>query len=262
MREYLPITHFGQNEQEQDKKRAMRVTDLYDYTAPIVADDDEFLGHDFCSISNITTNAPVAEVGSALTAGYRPRGVQAVTLEMLMDDQDDVLGPIPVAARSSKGHYDADYVKPPILGLGKNLVFLLNHLDSDATKLLQYQVRATGLGSTLSGPLYWDGSAWTATATWIDVTGSATQATFLDAVATHTSYELTYDVYLRPKTDYAAETSQVATIGLVDTMSSLGGALLGAAGSEIYLTAPWPFRIGADTAANTPELNLCIMRSA
>jgi hypothetical protein len=260
VREFVDLTHFGDAEREYAGK-GMSFADLYTISGQSLADGDVFLGHDFCSIASITTNTPVAEVGASpnLPGG----GLQDVSLEFLMDDQDDVLGPFSINSFIDK---NGNLRSQPISRWGRfgswkdtECTFLCRHLDSDATKLMQYQIRESSHGST-QATRYWGGASWSTTASWIDITGSATDAIFLDSVTLDTSYDSIYQIFLRPKTDYASETSHIDYIGLVETADSAEGVLLGYAGAVEFMTAPWPFRIAMDAAANTPVCNICIMR--
>jgi hypothetical protein len=244
-REYLEDNHFGSS--ALPKNGQANKNTLFTYAGDVIADADVFTGGNFWDV-NTTTNSPIAEVTSKIAGSH--------SLRLPADDVTDTIscevGGFNKGTTLSRSR--------TMFAAGKTMVFQIRHLDSDATKLLTVKFE-TNVDKTA---YYWTGSAWSTTLTKLDITGSATDATFLEVITGIATDEEPrgYKLTLEPKIAYAGETFDIDNVGLHDEMADVGGALLGAAGSEIFITAPWRFRIGADSAANTPDLNLCIMRSA
>jgi hypothetical protein len=195
-------------------------------------------------VSNIVTNTPNLDKTEG-TLAY------SHVLEFDLDDQDDEFG-IPFITGIRQGRIDR-----PKIAAGKALQLYLRHLDSDATKPIQYQIRELRRAAT-DQVKYWDGSAWQTTAQWVDVTGSATEAVFADAITADESGfgdngGAVYQLWIRPKSDYAAETSHVADIGVHEVVTATDYDLRIAADGEYFLVTQYRCRIGviADQAAQT-----------
>jgi hypothetical protein len=171
-------------------------------------------------------------------------------MEFLADDQDDYF------VVDLGGYVDrrGNYLQKALPG-GVQMAVVVDHKDSDATKLLQYQVVKSARGDT-SNLQYDDGSdGWTDTVTWNDVTGSATYAQFAGGWKTATAAgevgAYTYELRFRPKANYAAEDFKIEHISCVWEMGDLQGFPIGSVDGTVgypgyVFEMPFDGRIAAD----------------
>lgn len=117
----------------------------------------------------------------------------------------------------------------------KVLELEIRHRESNAaptTQILEYQLRRE-----IDVPVWWDGvSAWGAE-TWIDVTGSATEASFVDNITLDAAAS-SYAFALRPNAA-SADFSRVSRVSIHETILAAEGTPLAINGSVTLIT---PFR--------------------
>lgn len=164
-------------------------------------------------------------------------------MEFLLDDQDDVIRTFAADGKGKKITLPAEA-----------LAFSINHLDSDATKLLQVQFKKHK--SSLTHKYWTVGGSWGTTAVWNDITGSATEAWAQFLVTPDEADE--YSVALRPKTDYASETCHISHAGLHQIVAS-GSASRLSQDVEYHFVAPYRCRVGSDMASGTGTLYISKM---
>lgn len=114
----------------------------------------------------------------------------------------------------------------------KVLELEIRHRETDALAFLEYQLRRE-----ITVPVYWNGTIWT-TETWIDVTGSATEASFTSAI-TLDAAPSTYTLALRPNAADAGDISRVSRVSVHETILAAEGTPLAINGSVVMIT---PFR--------------------
>jgi hypothetical protein len=235
-------------------------------------DEDADLGGRW-DVSAIATTEPVLDkTGGTID--------QSHVMEYALDDQDDVISVKTSNGRLGRGvggdgALDNLFYEPPRgLVAGAAYTFLLRHLDSDNEKLLQYSIKEVR-GHATAVNQWWDGSAWQDTEQWIDITGSGTEALFTDAVTldeesevvTNTDGEYVsgpayYVITIRPKDDYASETSHIAHVGLCETISAtVYDFRLGDDQSRKLVTGPYWTRIGT-YADGTGTVSVAVLGGA
>jgi hypothetical protein len=209
-------------------------------------------------VSGIATTEPILDKTGATIA-------KSHVMEYSMVDQDDEVGILCSNGRRFQSFSDEGFGAKFLYERAKNLkagaayTFSIEHLDDDVLELMQYQVRETRGHATVV-QRSWDGSAWQDNiTTWIDITGSATLARFADAVTLDEGSEVVvdpsdgtwvsgpayYEVYLRPKTNYAAGLAHISNIGLHEAISATSYDFrLGDDQSRKIVTGPYWTRIG------------------
>jgi hypothetical protein len=247
-REYLYGSEMGANPKESPK--SIWETDLEGAEINPISEPDglAFSTNEMATTSQITLDKTRA------TLDY------SHVMEFGLDDQDDVIRCYPTTPSGLRGGAGERNGMLP----NEALAFSINHLDSDATKLLQVQFRkemmteAVRLGGAVAAKEYFTvGGAFGAAVVWNDITGSATEAwvQFLmtpDEIAQYT-------IALRPKTDYAAETCHISHIGLHQIVA-FGSAFRLEKDVEYFFVAPYRCRVGADCdAAVTGTLHIAKM---
>lgn len=197
--------------------------------------EDAELANDVWRTGEMTTTSQVTLDKTAGTLSYNR------VMEFGLDDQDDVV-------RTFLADGKGKHLAAGELG-DRSFVFSINHLDSDATKLLQYQIKKHVASLTHE---YWThGGSFGTSVVWNDVTGSATEAWHNFAVTLDAVQE--YSLALRPKTDYASETCHISHIGFHQACAAASANRL-AQDVEYHFIAPYRCRIGADMAAGTGTL--------
>lgn len=131
--------------------------------------------------------------------------------------------------------------------------------DSDVAKTianaLQYQLRSE---AKTAG--YWDGSAWQATAQWIDITGSETEATFTDAITSEATAD-SYTLAIRPKGAYVGLNSHISRVGIHETLVTGVGARFPSGVPEVFV-APFRCRIAAIADGSSKLLTISRLSNA
>lgn len=247
-RELLFDGEFGQDEHDESLT-TVKPTDVWANDAAGAALEGRW---------SITGTAPTLDVdGSPIAKSH----VAVVAL----DESDDIYELKASNGRRRRFGTAVTYELAQGIPAGALYTFRIRHLDSDATKLLQYGVKEYR-NSASDRLKYWDGSAWQTTIQWVDITGSATEAVFTDDVTIDEgsdggSFPVTdpsdgagyvgpakayYSVILSPKTDLAAATVHVSNIGLHERCTAaLFDVRIAAAEETIITTGPYYSRIGA-----------------
>ena len=209
-------------------------------------------------VSAIATTEPILDkTGGTLTADTH-------AMELSLVDQDDAVGVVTSNGRRFRNFSDEGfggkfiYERPKGLKAGAIYTFRLRHLDDDVLELLQYQIREVRGHATVP-QRSWNGTAWADNiTTWVDVTGSATEAVFMDSVTLDEGSEVVvdadgawvsgpayYEIWLRPKDNYAAGLAHVGNIGLVESITAtVYDFRLGDDESRKIVTGPYWTRVG------------------
>lgn len=198
---------------------------------------------------DVTTNEAVLDNDGTpnLLKVYGERGIR-----FGLDDQDDVFRCF-LNVRKIANRTPALYI-PRDIKKEQALQFSVSHIESDNTKPMQYQLRAEIGGAQV----YWNGSTWT-TESWIDITGSATVATFTDAVTTHSTTNVPYTLAFRSKADAALDYSWIAWFGLHETLTA-GQGTRQAANTPDFFTPRWRCRIASIADNATKKLYIAEMQ--
>jgi hypothetical protein len=220
-------------------------------------------GAELNDVNNMTTG--MADSSNITLDKTRGTLSYSHVLEYNLDDQDDVsrymlLQP---GAGELKKH------KRPLELPAGVITVSFNHLDSDATKPLEWQLREERRPNVVGGAAqaYQYGTAsgtFGAAVVWNTLTGSGTEAfvhftvTVADAGNWDDAGIAFYTLALRPADNYAAETSHISHMGVHETVAT-GSANRLSQDVEYFFVVNHRCRIGADMAAGTGTLYISKM---
>lgn len=224
VREYMGVAQFG--DEWYEEPLAVWASDA----------EDAQLSGKFWKLGSAAT-------ASRFTLDKSTLGAYSLEVKLDGDTDDEIRAPI----KTKRIRSAVTDRSPDELSAILALELEIRHIESNAgVNGLQYQIR-----QELKTPTYWNGSIWT-TATWIDVTVSATAASFTDAV-TLDSARSTYTIALRNKGTNASETSHVTRVSLHETLTAGTGFRLPANVPDVYVT-PYRCRVGAIADNASKEL--------
>lgn len=151
-------------------------------------------------------------------------------------------GPIKNFYRPNPFHFPASTV----------LELEIRHLDDDDVSVkIEYQLRRET--KVLQ---YWDGTNWVAGETWINITASTTEASFIDAITTDADV-YPYSLAIRVEAARAAEFSHVSRVSIHETLTAGKGAYIAVHTTPIFVT---PYRCRIAGIADNASKNLYVSR--